>query len=345
MGYRGIFDFRSDTVTRPTEEMRRAMYQAEVGDDVLRDDPTVLRLEELAAEKLGKEAALFVPSGTMGNTIALKVAVGEGNEILLEEKSHIYNFESGNVSRIVGALPRPLPSKRGTVPLEVLRENIHGGDRLHIPPTVALSLENTHNYWGGAVLKPTYLEEVGKFSREMGLHFHMDGARIFNAAVALGIPAGELASHAHSVMFCVSKGLSAPVGSLLVGNRELVERALRVRKFLGGAMRQAGILAAAGIVALTKMVDRLAEDHARARKLALGLSAMDGIEIDPAEVETNIVIFRLRKMEVPVFLENLKKEGILALGFGKSRVRMVLHKDLDDRDVEKALRAISRMMS
>ncbi len=345
MNHGGISDFRSDTVTRPTEEMRRAMYEAEVGDDVLRDDPTVLKLEEMAAEKLGKEAALFVPSGTMGNTIAMKIAAEEGTEVLLEEKSHIYNFESGNISRLVGALPRPLPSKRGVIPLQVLQQNYHAGERLHIPSTKAISLENTHNYWGGAVLRPEYLQKVGEFSKEKGLHFHLDGARIFNAAVALGIPARELARPADSVMFCLSKGLSAPVGSLLVARKEFIEKALYVRKFLGGAMRQAGILAAAGIVALNKMVDRLAEDHSRAKKLAMGLSSIRGIEINPEEVETNIVIFRLRRMKVENFLEELKKDGILALGFGPSRVRMVLHKDLDDQDVEKALRSISRILS
>jgi len=345
MGYRGISDFRSDTVTRPTEEMRKAVYEAEVGDDVMRDDPTVLRLEELAAELMGKEAALFVPSGTMGNTIALKIAVGEGYEVLVEEKSHIYNFESGNVARIVGALPRPLPSNRGEIPLEVLEENFHIGERVHVPPTRALALEDTHNYWGGAVLSLDYLEKAYRFTREKGIHLHLDGARIFNAAIAQGVETKEIARYSDTVMFCISKGLSAPVGSLLAGPKEFIEQAISVRKYLGGGMRQVGILAAAGIVALTRMVDRLAEDHSRAKKLARGLSGIKGIEINPDEVQTNIVIFKLTSMEVPRFLEELKKEGVLALGFGPSRVRMVLHKDIDDQDVEKALRAISRIVS
>ncbi len=347
MGYRGISDFRSDTVTRPTESMRRAMYEAEVGDDVLGDDPTVRRLEELAAEKIGKEAALFVPSGTMGNTVALKVAVPAGKEVLLEEKCHIYNFECGNISNIVGALPRPLPSQRGKIPLELLKANLHRNTRAHVPETAAVTLENTHNYWGGAVLEPEYIKQVGEFARREGLHFHIDGARIFNAAVALGVDARVLAEPAHSVMFCLSKGLSAPIGSILAGSREFIEEARKVRKQLGGGMRQVGVIAAAGIVALQEMVERLAEDHRRARRLADGLSQIRGIRINPEEVQTNIVIFELDQsvMKVEAFLAELGKRGVLALPFGPARVRMVTHKDIDDGDVERALRAAREILS
>ena len=344
MSYKGISDFRSDTVTRPTEKMRRAMYEAEVGDDVLGDDPTVIKLEELAAEKIGKEAALFVPSGTMGNTIAMKVAIPEGNEVLLEEKSHIYNFECGNISRIVGALPRPLKSVRGKIPIEELEANYHTGDRAHVPETTGVALENTHNYWGGAVLEPSYIEQVSKFAKTRGLHFHLDGARVFNAAIALGIDVKEITRYVDSVMFCLSKGLGAPVGSILAGSKEFIREARLVRKSLGGGMRQAGVIAAAGIVALEEMIDRLREDHRRAKTLAEALSGIDGIEINPEEVQTNIVIFMIKKMEVSDFLEELKNRGVLALGFGPARVRMVTHKDIDDNDVEKAINAIKEIM-
>lgn len=347
MGYKGISDFRSDTVTRPTEKMRKAMYEAEVGDDVLGDDPTVAKLEELAAEKVGKEAALFVPSGTMGNTIALKVAVPQGKEILLEEKSHIYNFECGNVSAVVGALPRPLPSQRGKIPVETLKANLHKNTRPHVPETVAVALENTHNYWGGAVFSPDYLKEVFSFTREHNLHLHLDGARIFNAAVYLKVDVKEFTRYVDSIMFCLSKGLSAPIGSMLAGSKEFIQEARKVRKVLGGGMRQVGVIAAAGIVALEEMVDRLEEDHVRAKKLAVGLSEIRGIKIDPEEVQTNIVIFEVdpAKMKVPAFIEELKKRGVLALAFGANRVRMVTHKDIDDIDVERALSAIKEIMS
>ncbi len=346
MGYKGISDFRSDTVTRPTERMRRAMYEAEVGDDVLGDDPTVKELEELAALKVGKEAALFVPSGTMGNTIAMKVAIPQGWEVLLEEKSHIYNFECGNISRIVGALPRPLKSSRGMVPIEEFDANFHRGDRAHVPETAGVALENTHNYWGGAVLEPSYMEKVSVFAKKKGIHFHLDGARVFNAATALGVDVREITKHVDSVMFCLSKGLSAPIGSILAGTGDFIKEARLIRKALGGGMRQAGVIAAAGIVALEEMVERLVEDHARAKRLATALSEIRGIEINPSEVQTNIIVFRLvsDKIGVPEFLEELRKREVLALGFGPSRVRMVTHKDIDDKDVERAINAINDIM-
>lgn len=346
MGYKGISDFRSDTVTRPTERMRRAMYEAEVGDDVLGDDPTVKELEELAAAKVGKEAAMFVPSGTMGNTIAMKVAIPQGYEVLLEEKSHIYNFECGNISRIVGALPRPLKSLRGKVPVEEFEANFHKGDRAHIPETAGVALENTHNYWGGAVLEPSYLEKVSVFAKKKGIHFHLDGARVFNAATALGVDVREITRHVDSVMFCLSKGLSAPIGSILAGSQEFIKEARLIRKALGGGMRQVGVIAAAGIVALEEMVERLAEDHKRAKRLVTALSEIRGIQINPEEVQTNIVIFKVvpEKMGIPEFLEELRKRGVLALGFGPNRVRMVTHKDIDDNDVERAITVINEVM-
>ena len=340
MSYNGFSDFRSDTVTRPTEEMRQAMYHAEVGDDVHHDDPTAIRLEELAAEKVGKEAALFVPSGTMGNTIAMIVGVGQGKEVLLEEKCHIINFEAGNVSRIAHAVPRTLPSKRGKIPLEVLEANIHTALRDHITETRAIALENTHNVLGGAVLDVEYLKAVAALAKKYNLHLHLDGARIFNAAVALNIDVKEIAKHFTSLMFCLSKGLSAPVGSILAGSKEFIKEARFVRKYLGGGMRQVGILAAAGIVAIEKMVSRLAEDHGRAKNLVNKIADIDAIEVSPEEVETNMVMIKLRAMTPDDFLKRLAEQHVLALPLNSEVVRFVTHKDLDDEDVDRAAAAI-----
>lgn len=340
MSYKGFSDFRSDTVTRPTEEMRKAMYNAEVGDDVHGDDPTVNRLEELAAEKVGKEAALFVPSGTMGNTIAMIVGVGAGKEVLLEEKCHILNFEAGNVSRIAHALPRAMASDRGKIPLDKLGANIHTSLREHITETRAIALENTHNTWGGALLDLDYLRGAAALARKYDLYFHLDGARVFNAAVALGVDVREIAGFFDSVMFCLSKGLSAPVGSILAGTKGFIKEARFVRKYLGGGMRQVGIIAAAGIVALEKMVDRLADDHARTKRLAEQIADLNGIEVNPAEVETNMIMIKLKTMDSDTFLRQLAARKVLALPFDSETVRIVTHKDIDDNDIEKAASAI-----
>lgn len=340
MSYQGIADFRSDTVTRPTDEMRRAMFEAEVGDDVHGDDPTVNRLEELAADKLGMEAALFVPSGTMGNTIAVTLAAGDGKEVILEEKCHIYNFEAGNVSRIAGSLPRTLPSNRGEIPLDLVRQNVHKALREHMPETKVIALENTHNLWGGAVLSRDYLRQMGSFARENGLHLHLDGARVFNAAVARQVDVKTIVEHFDSVMFCLSKGLSAPVGSMLLGSREFIKEARFIRKYLGGGMRQVGIIAAAGIVSLERMVERLADDHIRAKRLVENLADIDGVEVHPHEVETNFVILRPRTMDINLFLEKLKEKKVLALPFPPDLVRFCTHKDIDDRDIDTATLAI-----
>jgi len=340
MSYKGIADFRSDTVTRPTEEMRRAMFEAEVGDDVHGDDPTVNRVEEIAAGRLGKEAALFVPSGTMGNTIAVALACGEGKEIILEEQCHIYHFEAGNVSRIARALPRTLPSNRGEIPIDVIAANVHKTLRQHMPETRAIALEDTHNLYGGAVLSLEYLRQVRAFTRENHLHLHLDGARVVNAAVAQGVDVKEIAENFDSVMFCLSKGLSAPIGSMLVGSKNFIAEARFMRKYLGGGMRQVGIVAAAGIIAIEKMVDRLADDHVRAKKLAERLMDIDGIEVHPELVETNFLILTVKTMDAWTFLERLKEKRVLALPFSQRTIRFCTHKDIDDADIDACATAI-----
>jgi threonine aldolase len=344
MSYNEFSDFRSDTVTRPTEEMRKAMYNAEVGDDVHRDDPTANRLEELAAEKVGKEAALFVPSGTMGNTIAMIVGVGEGKEVILEEKSHILNFEAGNVSRLARALPRAMRSNRGKIPVELMEKNIHTSLREHITETRAIALENTHNTWGGALLGLDYLSEVSTLARKYNLYFHLDGARVFNAATALKVNVKEIATYFDSLMFCLSKGLSAPVGSILAGSKEFIKEARFVRKYLGGGMRQVGVIAAAGIVALEKMVDRLVEDHRRAKRLAENIADLKGIDVNPDEVETNMIMIKLNTTDSDSFLQKLAARKVLALPFDKKSVRIVTHKDIDDDDIDRAISVIREVV-
>ncbi|MCK4766599.1 MAG: aminotransferase class I/II-fold pyridoxal phosphate-dependent enzyme [Candidatus Aminicenantes bacterium] len=345
MSYKGISDFRSDTVTRPTEEMKKAMYDAELGDDVLGDDPTVIRLQELAAEKLGKEAAIFVPSGTMGNTIAMKLAVGEGKAVLMEEKCHIFHFEAANISRIAGSLPRTLSSNRGEIPIELLKENIYTTLRDHIPETTAITLENTHNIWGGAILSLDYLKNVSELAKKNNLFMHLDGARVFNAAVAQKIDVKEITRYFDSIMFCLSKALSAPVGSILAGPKDFIKEARLIRKSLGGGMRQVGMLAAAGIVALDKMVHRLAEDHVRAKKLAEQIIDVPGIHVDLEEVETNFVMIETESMEAASFLEQLAEKKVWALPLSRDISRFVVHKDIDDGDIEQAARAIKEVMS
>jgi len=340
MSYKGIADFRSDTVTRPSEEMRQAMYNAEVGDDVFADDPTVNKLEELAAEKVGKEAALFVPSGTMGNTIAMVLEVGEGKEVILEEKCHILNFEAGNIARIAHAVPRAMPSDRGKIPLDLIEENIHTTLRDHMPTTRAIALENTHNTWGGAVIGLDYIEKAAALARKYNLYLHLDGARIFNAAAALKVDVKEISKHFDSLMFCLSKGLSAPVGSILAGTKEFIKEARFVRKYLGGGMRQAGVIAAAGIVAIEKMIDRLQDDHRRAKLLAERIADLQELRVNPQEVETNMIMLTLNTMTSDLFLKKLAARNVLALPFTAKTVRIVTHKDIDDNDIERAVTAI-----
>jgi threonine aldolase len=338
-------DFRSDTVTRPTEKMRRAMAEAVVGDDVLGDDPTVQRLERLAAETMGKEAALFCPSGTMANSIAVKMWTNVLEEVIVEERSHIYNMESTHMTFISGVTPRPVRSLRGAMDPKDVAAAIRKPN-VHTPQTTLICLENTHNNWGGAVIPLDNFKAIRKIADENGLKVHLDGARIFNASQASGVPVKEYAQQVDSLQFCLSKGLSAPAGSMLAASRERIEFGRRLRKALGGGMRQVGVLAAPGIIALTEMVDRLKDDHARAKTLARGISGLPGVEIDPAMVETDILIFGFEhpKITVTAMLEKMKEKGILALAVSGG-IRMVTHKDVGDQDVDRAIAAFKEILA
>jgi threonine aldolase len=339
-----ISDFRSDTVTRPTPEMRRAMAEAVVGDDVLGDDATVQELEALAAGIVGKEAALFVPSGTMGNSIAIKAWTHELEEVIVEARSHIFNMESTHLTFISRVTPRPLASRRGAMDPGEVEANIRKSS-VHTPQTTLICVENTHNNWGGAVLPLDNLKAVRAVAERHGIRLHMDGARIFNASMASGVPVEDYAALADSAMFCLSKGLSAPVGSMLAGPRDFIDYARRIRKALGGGMRQVGVLAAPGIIALTEMTGRLGEDHARAKKLASAVAGLPGVKLNPGDVETNIIIFDLAhpRISIAEFLAELRKRRVLALApFGG--IRMVTHKDIDDEDVERAIAAFREIL-
>jgi threonine aldolase len=342
-----IIDLRSDTVTKPTPAMRRAMAEAEVGDDVLGDDPTVKRLEALAASRLGKEAGLLVPSGTMGNLVSLLVHCGRGDEVILGDQAHTYVYEQGGSSALGGIHPRPLPNRPdGSIDLTLMEAAIRGDD-VHFPRTKLICLENTHNRCGGAVLPVAYMAAVGELARRRGLKVHLDGARLFNAATALGVDVKELAADCDSVSFCLSKGLGAPVGSVVVGSAAFIHEARRARKVVGGGMRQAGVIAAAGIVVLIEMVDRLAEDHAHARRLADGIAGLPGIGIDPARVQTNIVIFELDHPALsPVELAaRLADRGVWLFAVGGKRLRAVTNYHVTSDDIAAAVAACAELLA
>lgn len=340
MSGEGIVDLRSDTVTLPTAEMLRAMATAELGDDVYGEDPTVRRLEESAAESVGKEAALFVPSGTMGNAIAILTHTRRGDEVLCDRTSHVYDAEVGGMAVIAGVQPRPLESVKGMLSPDQVEAAIRPED-VHFPRTRLLCLENPHNFGGGTAATPEMVDALAATAHAGGLAVHLDGARLFNAAVALGVPAARLTSRVDSVMFCLSKGLCAPVGSMLAGSAEWIGEARRARKMLGGGLRQAGVLAAAGLVALRSMVDRLADDHLNARRLATGLNEVPGIEVDLATVQTNMVFVdvAIGGLDAAEFVRRLGDRGILAGAVGPTRVRFVTHKDVDRLGIEAALAA------
>jgi threonine aldolase len=339
-----IIDLRSDTITRPTPAMRRAMAEAEVGDDVFGEDPTVNRLEEMAAHRLGKEAALLVSSGTMGNLVSQLAHCGRGDEILLGDQSHVFFYEQGGASSLGGIHPRTLTNKAdGTIDLEDI-ENAIRPDDIHFPRSRLIILENTHNRCSGSPLTFAYTKEVARLAKQYGLKLHIDGARIFNAAEALGLNVSRLAEPADSVTFCLSKGLGAPVGSILCGDREFIRRARRVRKVLGGGMRQSGFIAAAGIVALNEMVTRLADDHLNAQTLAFGLSQIQGIRINPENISTNIVYYRVEKdgWDARTLVDALANQGVRVLATGKDQMRAVLNYHISAEDVEKALSIFRR---
>lgn len=343
-----MIDLRSDTVTRPTPAMRRAMAAAEVGDDVYDEDPTVRRLEELAAARLGMEAAVFVPTGTMGNQIAIHLHTRPGSEVIIEARGHVFNFEMGAMAVWSGVLPRPIVTTDGLLTVEQVREAVNP-KVTYRTPTRLLCLENTHNLWSGLPMDAARTRALAAAAHQCGLAVHLDGARLFNAAAALGVPAAALVSGCDSVMVCLSKGLAAPIGSLLLGSRDFIAEARRVRKLFGGGMRQVGVLAAAGLVALEQMVERLAEDHRRAHTLARGLSELPAVELDPERVATNILVFRLRSELFPAIggvspaqrlASGLRERGILCGAFGATEVRMVTHYEIDDDAVETALAAV-----
>ena len=338
-----VVDLRSDTLTLPTAEMREAMARAEVGDDVWEEDPTMRRLEALAAERLGKDGALFVTSGTQGNLVSVLAQTRPGQEVVLDAYAHIFNAEVASAAIIGGVQMRPTVTERGFLTPAQVREALRPAN-IHVPPTGLVCIENTHNRHGGTCCTPDEIAAVASVAHEAGVPVHLDGARIFNAAVALGRPARDFARDVDSVTFCVSKGLGAPVGSLVCGSADFIGRARRVRKMLGGGMRQAGIIAAAGIVALERMVDRLAEDHVNARALAEGLAKLPRISIDLASVQTNIVILRIDRPDgADLLVKGCAARKIKLHAMSPTFIRCVTHKDVDADDIRRALDAFTEI--
>jgi len=341
-----LVDLRSDTVTRPTPEMRQAMAEAEVGDDVYGEDPTVNRLQERAAEIFQREAALFVPSGSMGNMIAIRIHCDHGREVICEARSHVYNFELASMAAIAGCLARPIRTDDGILTWKLIEPAI--SPRIYYRTQTALVvLENTHNWAGGVVLPPEVQEEICDHAHARGIPVHLDAARIFNAAVALGKSVAEITRKVDSIMFCLSKGLGAPVGSMLVGSREFIEKARIFRKMFGGGMRQVGVLAAAGLIALEKHPALLPRDHQNAKILAEGLAALPGVRIDPQRVQTNILIFDVSDtgMSAEQLSAKLKAQAVLASWVDARTMRMVTHYDVSAQGIERALRVLRTILS
>jgi threonine aldolase len=339
-------DLRSDTVTQPTEAMRKAMYKAELGDDVYGEDPTVNRLEALSAEMAGKEAALFVVSGTMGNLVSVLTHCGRGDEVIMGDQAHTFLYEAGGVSALGGVPVHTVPNlpdgmlDPGQVEAAIRTENIH------FPPSRLICLENTHNRCGGAVLTVEQMASIRQIATRYGVALHLDGARVFNAAVALGVPMRSIAAQVDSIQFCLSKGLAAPVGSIIAGTAAYIASARRIRKMVGGGMRQAGVLAAAGIVALEQMVDRLGEDHANARRLAEGLSAIPGVSVNPASVQTNIVLFGLEdpSQSLSQLQQGIAAYGVRANPMDPRHLRAVTHYGITTDDIDATLAAVRQVM-
>ncbi|MEM1587152.1 MAG: low-specificity L-threonine aldolase [Candidatus Bathyarchaeia archaeon] len=340
----GLIDLRSDTVTLPTEEMLEAIRNAELGDDVYREDPTVNRLEEMAARKMGKEAALLVPSGTMANLVSLMSNAKRGDCVILEAESHIYWYEVGGISAIAGLIPWPIKGHMGALDPKDVEEAIKPKN-IHFPETTLICIENTHNRAGGTIITPQQIEALSRVARAYGLKLYMDGARIFNAAVALRVDVKEFTRHVDNLMFCLSKGLCCPVGSIIVGDGDFIERARKIRKMLGGGMRQAGIIAAPGIIALEKMIDRLEEDHVNAKLLAEGITRIEGLYVDLRRVQTNIVLVDVGGLGVDsdTFIAKLRDRGLLASNHSKNMVRMVTHYGIKREHIEKALTIIGEV--
>jgi len=341
-----IVDLRSDTVTLPTEEMLEAIKSAKLGDDGFREDPTVNRLEEMAAEKMGKESALLVTSGTQGNLVSILSHTKRGDEVILEADSCTYKFEMEGLSTIGGLVAKPVRGKMGALdPRDV--EKAISPKAIHRSETTLVCLENTHNLAGGTVVSPSQTEAVWKVAKKHGLAVHVDGARIFNAAIALNIDVKELTRHVDSVMFCLSKGLSCPVGSIVAGSQEFIEKARKWRKMLGGGMRQAGIIAAPGIIALEKMIDRLREDHTNARILAEKLAKTEGISINLETVQTNIVMFDVRNLGVTsaYFVQKLGECGVKSMHANETRIRMVTHRGIERDDIKYTIESIDKVVN
>jgi threonine aldolase len=339
-----VIDLRSDTVTLPTEEMLEAIRHAELGDDVFGEDPTVNRLEEMAAEKMGKEAALLVTSGTQANLVSLMSNTKRGELVILEAEAHMYWYEVGAISAIAGLLPWLVKSRLGAPDPKDVEAAIRPRN-IHFPEPTLICIENTHNRHGGTIITPNQIKAISEVAKAHDLRLYMDGARIFNAAVALKVDVKEFTRHLDNLMFCLSKGLSCPVGSMVVGTREFVDKARKVRKVLGGGMRQAGIIAAPGIIALEKMIDRLEEDHRNARRLAEGIAKIEGIAVDMERVQTNMVLFDISGLGATdeLFLSKLKENGVLGLANAKNKVRIVTHRGIEKEHIEKAIVAIENV--
>lgn len=336
-------DLRSDTVTRPSEAMRKAMYEAEVGDDVFKEDPTVNALEEYAADLLGKEAALFVPSGVMGNQICLNILTSPGDEVICEKDSHIFNYESGSPAKISGISLYPVDGVNGIMEPDKVEEAIRPADAYYMPVTKVIEIENTHNRAGGVVIPLGNIIHLEKLARKYNLFFHLDGARIWNASAATGIAAKDYAKHFDTVSCCLSKGLGAPVGSIIASTKENITKAFRVRKGLGGGMRQVGILAAAGLYALKNNMERMVEDQIRAKKIADALAQSKNISIDMDAVQTNIVIFKALNMSVDEAINKCKEKGLMVSSGRPGTVRIITHLDLTDNDIDKAISIIGEV--
>ena len=340
-----VIDLRSDTVTKPSPAMRRALAEAEVGDDVYLEDPTVNRLQERAAEVFGREAGLFVPSGSMGNLVCIMAQTQMGQEVICEAAGHVYNYEMGSLAALGGVLPRLVQAERGILSWKTIapaiREKVY-----YRPQTALVALENTHNMAGGTVYPTAVAEEICDAAHQAGLKVHLDGARVFNAAVHLGQTVAEITKNFDSVQFCLSKGLGAPVGSMIVGSKDLIARGRVIRKMLGGGMRQVGVLAAAGMVALEEGPRHLSADHENAQILARGLAKVPGVALDPAKVQTNIVMFDVSKAALTpaMLVERLGQRGVLGAAIDSARVRLVTHRDVSRADCERAVEILGEVL-